>query len=672
MSELVEGKMLVKKIAIENVRSFLDRAELLLDGPITIVIGPNGGGKTNLLDTIVIMLRRYLFASMYAAHAPTPEQPNRYEFRHNDILNNMILERHSSGAGRDQVVEIEIEATSRDLENMRSMQTDADRLTEMASKKYINFNLTRASSWRLEEISAGARFVYRIVNGSLQQDGGNAKASFLQYLQMFEMDGTLREEFELAPLATPLVYLHVNRSASGFQSNVELAGYNDFETKRQSDAASSRSATPIVSLAVGRLAQKYRMLLEKDKGLAAREFRDDVNLKELTKLLSELGYEWSLQTINPLKNQYDVRLTKQGSSFLVGAASSGERELLTYLFAIFALNVRDALIIVDEPELHLHPKWQKTLLQLFIRLAESTGNQFLLATHSPTFVSPESIQFVSRVFSQDQRSHILRLNTTVLPEANHLLNIVNSQNNERLFFADEVVLVEGLSDRMFFEAVLDRYGRSSSSRSILEVISVGGKGFFEAYGRVLRACEIQYSIISDLDYIEEVGSQEIKDLFMTDAREIKTDVIENVKSFDGDALVLAIEQALRSGSWDHAAQVWAYIKARRRQLRRDMGAADEAALESFLVSKRTERVYILSRGALEAYLPPGHGAKELDKLIRLLARGDFWVELPENGKAELELIAKSLVPDVGPVRGKFGSQGADAPSAISMQALPSA
>lgn len=636
--------MLVRRVSIENVRSFLDRAELMLDGPITIVIGPNGGGKTNLLDTIVIMLRRHLFASMYAIHSPTPELPNRHEFRQNDVLNNMVLERHSAGAGRDQIVEVEVEVTPKDLDNMQSMQNDAERLTELASKKYVNFNLVNAKSWKLEEMIAGTRFVYRVFNGGLQ-GVENASASFLQYLKMFEMDGSLREEFELAPLATPLVYLPVNRSASAFQSNVELAGYNAFETKRQSDATSSRSATSIVSLAVGRLAQKFRMLLEKDKGIAKSEFRDDVNLKELTNLLSELGYEWSLETINPLKNQYDIRLKKQGSSFLVGAASSGERELLTYLFAIFALNVRDALIIVDEPELHLHPMWQKTLLQLFIRLAQSTGNQFLLATHSPTFVSPESIQYVSRVFSHQQRSHILRLNTIVLPEAKHLLNIVNSQNNERLFFADEVVLVEGLSDRIFFEAVLDRHGRSSSSRSILEVISVGGKGFFDAYSKVLRACEMRYSIISDLDYIEQVGSSEIKSLFQIDTREIKTDVIENVKSFDGDALVQAIEQALRNGNWDHAAQVWDYIKARRRKLRKDLSAEDKAALDAFLMSMRTDHIYILSCGALEAYLPAGHSSKELDKLIRLLARDNFWEQLPQHGKAELELIAKSLLPD---------------------------
>ena len=637
--------MLVRRVAIENVRSFLDRAELLLDGPITIVIGPNGGGKTNLLDTIVVMLRRYLFASMYAAPAPTPEMPNRFEFRANDVLNNMVLDRHSAGANRQQLVEIEVEVTAKDLENMRAIQADAVRLTELASKKYINFNLTSAAPWQLETISVGARFIYQVINGSVQVDGRDGAASFLQYLQVFEMDGKLREEFELAPLSTPLVYLAVNRSASGFQSNVELAGYNDFEIKRQSDAASSRHSTQIVSLAVGRMAQRFRLLLEKDKGIAASEFRDDANLKELTKLLSELGYEWSLETINPLKNQYDVRLKKQGSSFLVGAASSGERELLTYLFAIFALNVRDALIIVDEPELHLHPKWQKTLLQLFIRLAQSTGNQFLLATHSPTFVSPESIQYVSRVFSHDQRSHVLRLNTTVLPEARHLLNIVNSQNNERLFFADEVVLVEGLSDRIFLEAVLDRFGRSASSRSILEVISSGGKGFFDAYERLLTACQIRYAIVSDLDYIEQVGTEKIKALFTIDSREIKLDVVENIKSLDGDTLVEAIEHAVETGSWDDAKQIWDYIKSRRRTLRASLDDREKAELDRFILTKRSERLYILSKGPLEAYLPTGHASKSLDKLIRLVAERNFWGQLPSAGAAELELIARSLLPE---------------------------
>src|SRR5438105_15730104 len=98
--------MLLRRVSLENVRSFLDRAELLLEGPVTILIGPNGGGKTNLLDTVVVALRRYMFASMYAAHAPTPEQPDRYEFRPNDILNQMLLEKYTGYQDRAQTVEV--------------------------------------------------------------------------------------------------------------------------------------------------------------------------------------------------------------------------------------------------------------------------------------------------------------------------------------------------------------------------------------------------------------------------------------------------------------------------------------------------------------------------------------------------------------------------------------
>ena len=62
--------MLLKRARLQNVRSFLDAAELYLDGSISIIIGPNGGGKTNLLDAVVTVLRRYLLNRVYAVSAP--------------------------------------------------------------------------------------------------------------------------------------------------------------------------------------------------------------------------------------------------------------------------------------------------------------------------------------------------------------------------------------------------------------------------------------------------------------------------------------------------------------------------------------------------------------------------------------------------------------------------
>ena len=93
----------------------------------------------------------------------------------------------------------------------------------------------------------------------------------------------------------------------------------------------------------------------------------------------------------------------------------------------------------------------------------------------------------------------------------------------------------------------------------LEVISVGGKGLFDAYSKILRASDIEYSIIADRDYVEQIGGATIKSLFTVDADEIKKDVVDNVKSFDGDALVRGIESAMTTGSWRQAQDVWDYI-----------------------------------------------------------------------------------------------------------------
>jgi putative ATP-dependent endonuclease of OLD family len=630
-------------MTVENVRSFLKREELKLDGSISLLVGPNGGGKTNLLDIAVIMLRRYMFASVYPVHAPTAEQFDRYELRHNDALNSMTLEPHSNGIGKPQIVEVEIEVTKRDLENMRVMQDQAAELTARAQKKYINLEIQRAANWNLGMLSAGTRLVYRWEQNVLKPSTQPA-TEFREYMNNFEIDSLLRSEFELSPLSMPMLYLPVARTMNGLQSTVELAGYNDYEQKRHNDASMSRSNSPIANLAIGRLALKFRKLQEDNNVSARTAFKADPNLVELTIALKELGYDWELETIDWRKNTYDVRLKKQGSSFLVGAASSGERELLTYLFAIFALNVRDALIVVDEPELHLHPNWQRRVFQIFAKLAASTGNQFLLATHSPTFISPQSIQFVSRVFSREQQSHILRLATAKLPDARHLLQIVNSQNNEGIFFADEVILVEGLSDRIFFEAILDKFGRQNPHRATVEIISVGGKGLFAAYSDLLRACQVPYSIIADRDYIEQIGPADIKGLFKLDKTEIKKDVIDNDKSKDGQALFDRIEEAMKSGSWTDAQETWEYIKSRRLTVKADLSGPDEKMLTDFIVSKRADRVYVLQKGAIEAYLPEGHRSKDIDKLIRFIAEDDFWSKLAPDAQKELKEIAMHIMP----------------------------
>ncbi|MCB9746222.1 MAG: ATP-binding protein [Alphaproteobacteria bacterium] len=59
--------------------------------------------------------------------------------------------------------------------------------------------------------------------------------------------------------------------------------------------------------------------------------------------------------------------------------SSGELELLT-MAGTLILQDFDGLLLIDEPELHLHPEWQRGLLDALRAMAPEA--QLILATHS--------------------------------------------------------------------------------------------------------------------------------------------------------------------------------------------------------------------------------------------------------------------------------------------------
>lgn len=278
-----------------------------------------------------------------------------------------------------------------------------------------------------------------------------------------------------------------------------------------------------------------------------------------------------------------------------------------------------------------------------MKLTESTGNQFLFSTHSPSFISPQSIQYVSRVFSLDQISQIERLNSSNLPSSKNLFNIINSQNNEGIFFADLVVLVEGPSDRIVINAVLDHFGRNLDARKHIEVISVGGKNFFSSYSELLKACKMNYIIIADFDYLIEVGNEEISKLIELDSRNLINDVLDNYRSRDRDFLFNSIEDALASKSFEVLEKVWTYIKSKKKRIKPNLTDAERAILENFLAQMRLSGIFILNDGSLEHYLPKELKSKDLEKLIEFVSTEDFWERLPEHAKVEFETVTRAIL-----------------------------
>lgn len=62
--------------------------------------------------------------------------------------------------------------------------------------------------------------------------------------------------------------------------------------------------------------------------------------------------------------------------------SSGERQIIILFTFLAFVATPDSIFIVDEPELSLHPKWQRDFLDSFAAL-KPKNTQLLLATHSP-------------------------------------------------------------------------------------------------------------------------------------------------------------------------------------------------------------------------------------------------------------------------------------------------
>jgi putative ATP-dependent endonuclease of the OLD family len=655
--------MKLRRVVVENFRSFLHRQELVLDGDISILIGPNGGGKTNLLEAAIIALRYYLMRSWTIRSHSDSSERERYEWVANDDPPSSLLEKHSQARNERQLIEVHVEVTKRDIENMSHARDQALALYEKSKARYVGFPSSNPQRWNPSEFKPGDQVAFQIINGHVQVPATEKDQSFLQFLDSFEVISRLREEDEQLPLSLPMLSLPVNRSIDKTSASVSLAKFNEFDMKRAVDGATSRSLGSIMSFAIARLAQRLRDLLEVDNGRAMATLLADDAIDRFTTFLRTLGYEWSLQCDNTSRNQYSIRLVKQGTPYNFSVASSGEKELLTYLFAIYALNVRDALIVIDEPELHLHPRWQRILLDMFERLAAETGNQFLLATHSPVFVAPHSIQYATRVYAEEQTSRLVQLNGASLPDQKHLFSIVNSQNNERIFFADLVILVEGISDRIFFDALFRHFKIGEGVGRTHEIVSVGGKSVFPQYRLLLEACQVQYVIIADLDYVRDIGtSEQLRQLFSVSHTSIHRNVIADTTSNDGATLVAELDAAIQTGSLESLRPLWEYIRSRQMRLREDLSKSERELLDTFIAEQREQGIAILSRGPLESYLPSGYRRKDIEQLIRLVAEPQagaqsFMSLLPREVLPELKIVADLVAWRLGPHSPQDGATG---------------
>jgi predicted ATP-binding protein involved in virulence len=67
--------------------------------------------------------------------------------------------------------------------------------------------------------------------------------------------------------------------------------------------------------------------------------------------------------------------------------STGEQQLFIRALSLKMMDLKDCVILIDEPEISLHPNWQNQILKVYMNIAKAGNNQLIIATHSPQIIS---------------------------------------------------------------------------------------------------------------------------------------------------------------------------------------------------------------------------------------------------------------------------------------------
>ena len=92
-----------------------------------------------------------------------------------------------------------------------------------------------------------------------------------------------------------------------------------------------------------------------------------------------------------------------GEQFEIKDLSTGEKTLLSKVMYLYFLGYKDKVILIDEPELSLHPSWQNRVLKIYENFAIKNSCQIIIATHSPHIIGSAKPEYIRLLKKEDNK-----------------------------------------------------------------------------------------------------------------------------------------------------------------------------------------------------------------------------------------------------------------------------
>lgn len=410
--------MYLSEISIDGMRAFKDKSSFKLNKGLNIIVGENGCGKSTLIDAI----RLVLFEDGFNRSGI-----NETDF-HRDLENGKYLNSINITASFIKLSEeqkaIYLTWLDRNLEA---------KLNCNIQRKYDSRFKLKKKIWGGE--SSNSIFEWEILN--------EIQCVYLPPLRDAETELKSKRGSRLARLLINLSKGDLNdvrEEGAVLDIEQDMIDFND----KLKDNARIRKANDLINKSL-------------------QEALGEVFAQSTMIQFNEYGFERIVESLKLLF--YPIMSDKPGKIFRDLTENSLGYNNLIYLATILAEfeglktdNRYPRILLIEEPEAHLHPQLQVKLLQYLSEQAENNDIQVIITTHSPVLASAIDIDKL-KVMSMDNYSNINYtsiINCGIEEKSKKFINRWLDATRSTLFFSKGIVLVEGIAEAILLPTLFNR------------------------------------------------------------------------------------------------------------------------------------------------------------------------------------------------------------------------
>lgn len=683
--------MKIRYLQISNILSFPhvenieDAMQIVFDEGVNIVIGQNGAGKSTVLEVInfifkKVALSQYTFnQDVYSRRtAVAPHEIKNIVIKHNDQSSfvGFRLDPNWNTLNEDSKTRVCLALDSIDAQNIQTLATHFEQLRKVAEKYSNDVPVYQQNLPNVAEISIDVSFLRasNTYSFSINHGGNDFAAIYLTKYNLFRelilINNQENPNETVSPLLESFALIGGYRNYNAFNNFASLSGQS-IEQQIQGIRAieHSKSANgieqnePAVFSLVRLLVAGYHFKHFGDSQLGAdaealansqeflakiNEKLNLINLKIFVKLIDKRNWQYSFSLIDTKR---DLPIPD------INSLSAGQKAIIHLVFEAYGRGeLKGGVIIIDEPEIHLHYQFQCEYMRIIDEINKEQNSQYILVTHSDSLINSETIGKVRRFALDENRNTVIR-SPVITEDQKGLVKILDNTRSIYAFFAKKVVLVEGDSDRYLFKAIFQELFPALSQE--IAVLDMGGKGGYQRWRSFFESFGLSVYYIGDFDNVMSlefpVGGKiiksEEKSAIESRIKQRKLDNLTEQQRRDFSLAFARLEadetklSRPRRDLWKPVIDKFInFVSVSNVEIVRELRGQYPNIIEE-IENKYSEGVFILKAGAIEEYIGGSHA--NLNHIADFCANDLIsWCSSSNPLVTEVRGIVETIVSDV--------------------------